>query len=105
MRQFDACLNACRISRHDCQQCADAVRDLPDMEACARICDECEVVCSKCIDALKAENWGECLHCSEVCARCAAECDRHDDLEICRNCAESCRRCAYECRQAAVRAA
>ena len=42
-----------------------------------------------------------CGACAEICARCAADCDRMSDDQRMAACAEECRRCSDSCRRMA----
>jgi hypothetical protein len=32
--------------------------------------------------------------CEEACIACATECEKHSDMEHCKECADACRKCA-----------
>jgi hypothetical protein len=73
---------------------ADHIRRLI---ACAEICDT-----SARFMLLGSDHHARtCGVCAEVCAACAADCDRLSDDEMMQRWADVCRRCAESCRQTA----
>lgn len=82
-----------------CRTCADACKDMPEMNECVRLCTECE---QKCREISGQTNVSHEVYeqCALVCEACATECEKFDKAE-CRKCAEVCRKCAEACHQTA----
>jgi hypothetical protein len=89
------CLQACEACAYDC--CIGS----PDLAECARLCLDCAAICGACVTLLaRGSRWADelCQLCTQVAEACAAECERHGDMELCRKCAEACRACVEHCR-------
>ena len=89
------CATACEECFNSCLQ-EDDVTMLAD---CIRLDRDCAQVCRLTASLLASGSAyaGEFVDiCSDVCAGCARECEKHDH-EHCRVCAEACRQCEEAC--------
>lgn len=102
------CIDECLACLQSCTACADgslAEDDVADMRRCIRLCRDCADVCdatarvvSRQTDYVAVTVRAQVSSCWELCAICAAECERHaEHHEHCRLCAEQCRRCEEAC--------
>jgi len=70
------------------------------MAACASSSREVAVICSG-LQALAAQNSAHLASyakvAAEVCKSCEAECRKHAQHPVCKDCAEACAACAAEC--------
>ena len=100
--QHKAYLDACSTCQQTCESCAyDCCMTRPDLAECARLCLDCAAICAACVTLLaRGSRWSDelCQLCTQVAEACAAECDKHEDMDLCRQCAEACRACVEECR-------
>lgn len=98
------CIDACIECARACEHCADACLSAPDAGQrvrCIRLDRDCAIVCwtAAALMARDSSVVEEICHvCADICAACAAECERFPDLH-CQRCADACRHCAEECRQ------
>jgi uncharacterized protein DUF326 len=111
--QFDRdllarCIDECLACLQTCTACADAdlaEDDVAEMRRCIRLCLDCADVCdatlrllSRQTEYVAATARAQTASCWELCAICAAECERHaEQHEHCRICGEVCRRCEQAC--------
>lgn len=90
-----------------CEHCITACLredDVKAMAACIRLNRSCADLC-----ALAAREMARnsefatevCALCSEICRRCAAECDKHF-MSHCQDCSRACEQCAEECGEMAA---
>jgi len=85
-----------------CEQCFDAClseQDIQMLAECVRLDKDCAAICSFTASLLNTGSAyaGELVDiCSDVCAGCARECEKHDH-DHCRVCAEACRKCEEAC--------
>jgi hypothetical protein len=102
------CVDECLACLQSCIACADACLaedDVAEMRRSIRLCLDCADTCdttlrvlSRQTDSVLATARPQVASCWELCALCAAECERHaDHHEHCRLCAEQCRRCEEAC--------
>jgi hypothetical protein len=102
------CIDECLACLQSCTACADAdlaEDDVAEMRRCIRLCLDCADVCdatarvlSRQTDYVGSTARAQVSSCWELCALCAAECERHaEHHEHCRLCAEQCRRCEGAC--------
>lgn len=102
--EMKKCLEACSTCAWECESCATACLEEPDVKAremCIKLLRDCADICvlsaqwmsrgSKYAQAL-------CSLCAEICDACGAECAKFKD-EHCQRCAQTCRMCAEECRR------
>lgn len=72
---------------------------------CAKTSREVAVVCGG-LRALAAQNSPHLAQyakmAAEICKSCEAECRKHPQHPVCKNCAEACAACAAECSKAAA---
>jgi hypothetical protein len=105
--EHESSINACVRCAQECEHCADACLNEPDvkeMAECIRLDRDCAQICWAAAGYLSrgSEFMNDiCRVCAEVCSACGAECERHV-YEHCQPCAEACRRCAEACRTMAV---
>lgn len=106
--QNQACIAACSTCAVECEHCATACLNEPDVQArthCIQLLRDCADICFQSIAYMgRGSNFAKqlCGLCAEICDACAAECARFQD-EHCQRCAAECRRCAEECRKMAGR--
>lgn len=96
-----ACARECRLCAQACQDEEDAA----PLDACIRLSQDCADLCALGADLLRRRSVFHarlCGLCAEACEACADECDRHPEMDACRECAEACRRCAESCRAMAA---
>jgi hypothetical protein len=101
-----ACIEACVRGAEECEHCADACLNEPDVKAmaeCIRLDRDCAEICWTA--AAYMSRGSHFMHqlcglCADICDACAAECEKHE-AEHCQRCAEACRRCAEACRRMA----
>lgn len=97
LRTLQDCVNECN---HCYQACFS---EQMDMSRCIQLDRQCADICQLAISYVAS--GAEATHilleaCSQVCAMCAEECEKHV-MDHCKRCAEACRRCAEECKVAA----
>lgn len=87
-----------------CNYCADACLDEDNIEKmvdCIRTDRVCAEVCAA-LNQILATNYsnveGLVKYCSEICAACASECEKHDH-DHCQKCAKACRECEKACNE------
>ena len=97
---LDASIRACNRAAIECGNCAEACSTIPGLDACWRMCRQCEDNCRKCLSELAKGSTAECAACAEACELCANECSKHQ-FDSCRDCASACRDCATACFEAA----
>jgi hypothetical protein len=102
------CIDECLACLQSCAACADAdlaEPDVAEMRRCIRLCLDCADVCDATLRLLSRQTEyvaetarAQVASCWELCALCAAECERHAEMhEHCRLCGEVCRRCEQAC--------
>jgi hypothetical protein len=105
-QEYQSCIDACVLCAQECEHCADASLNEPDiarMVECVRLDLDCAVICwTSTAFMSRGSHFANdiCRVCAEVCDACAAECGKHE-ADHCQRCAEACRRCAEECRRMA----
>lgn len=88
-----------------CVHCYDACRidkEKDKLERCMMLDKDCEDICRLTAQVLERSSENSSLFlelCSQICTKCAEECDKHSHLEHCKKCAEVCHKCAEMCRQ------
>jgi hypothetical protein len=86
-----------------CARCYSACQLEKDKEAFARCMmmdEDCEQICRLTGQVLERNSENAELFlkvCSEICGKCAVECEKHPKVEHCKQCAEVCRKCAEMC--------
>ena len=89
-----------------CSACADSDlgRDATGMATCIRTCTDCADLCAMTAKMLarpapRGDAWQKIVSaCAALCAQCAEECGRHDDI-CCQQCAAACRECQQALQQ------
>jgi Domain of Unknown Function (DUF326) len=93
-------LNNCIM---ECNHCAAACLEEADVKMltrCIKLDIDCADICSltASLIARGSEHANHLLEeCAEVCGACAEECEKHSQMEHCKQCAEACRACAEAC--------
>ena len=67
-----------------------------------RLLLDCAEICRTSVSSmLRASSFQRnvCGLCAQICAACAADCERFTDNDMMRQCAEICRRCAESCQR------
>lgn len=87
-----------------CTHCYDGchLEKQMDMSRCMMNDQDCADICRLTAQLLEqnSENSDIFLKlCSEMCERCAAECEKYPQMEHCKKCAEACRKCAEMCNE------
>lgn len=88
-----------------CEVCAVAClneSDVTAMAACIRLNRDCADMCGQAAVLLERNSKiGNqfLLLCEEICLMCKDECEKHGDMDHCRQCAEACRKCAEACHE------
>ncbi|MBI2805518.1 MAG: four-helix bundle copper-binding protein [Planctomycetes bacterium] len=108
MSQYEnqPCIDACTRCAEECEHCAIACLNGPDvakMAACIRLDNDCAAVCRLAATFLIQRSSFDAevgRLCAAVCLSCETECSKHN-LDQCQRCAEACRRCADECNRMA----
>jgi|SRR4051794_8632150 hypothetical protein len=105
--EMRSCIDACNECALECEHCANACLNEPDVKMlarcitldldCAEICRTATIFMARGSESAAAF----CQLCADICEDCAEECERHQHMEHCARCAEACRRCARECRRMA----
>ena len=94
-----ACANACNYCINACL----GEKDVNMMAACIRLDIDCAAICSLTASFLARESvHGRHLlrECAELCDLCAAECEKHQHMQHCKDCGEACRTCEKACKAA-----
>ncbi|HEY8397810.1 MAG TPA: four-helix bundle copper-binding protein [Flavihumibacter sp.] len=105
--KYKACIEACLRAHSAAQFCAAAClkeEHLHMMRNCIQLDNECATICLATASLLNMQSpfvFSILPLCAEICASCAAECEKHDN-EHCQQCAVLCKHCAEECRQLAA---
>lgn len=92
-------LHECAIA---CEKCFDSSLNeehVQHLANCIRLTEECARICrlTETLLASGSQYAGELIDiCSDVCAGCARECERHPH-EHCKVCASACRLCEEVC--------
>lgn len=100
--EYRACIQACSTCGQECEHCATACLQEPDVGArtrCISMLRDCADICFMAVSymARGSQNAGAlCGLCADICNACADECARFKD-DHCQRCAEACRGCAEEC--------
>jgi hypothetical protein len=103
-----ACITACFECAQACTACADACLGegmVADLRGCITTDLNCADVCVAVGRVMSRQtaydgtiSRAALQACHDICARCAAECEKHASMhEHCRVCAEACRRCEKAC--------
>jgi hypothetical protein len=105
--RYKSCIEACVKCAEECEHCSAECLQHHEYRAlaqCIEMNTECAILCWTAAPLMSRGarfSVDICRITAEACNACAAECDRHKNLEHCRRCAEACRRCADECRRVA----
>src|SRR5262245_55033215 len=100
--QYQSCIAVCTRCTEECEHCAIACRQDPDvanLADCIQLDEDCRDICHTAVAfMLRGSTFAHelCRMCAEVCEACAAECRRHS-MEHCLRCAAECEQCAKEC--------
>jgi len=86
-----------------CTRCYDACnieKNKENLKKCLMLDQDCADICRLTgqLYERNSESVDAFLNlCGKICERCAAECEKHADLEHCKKCADVCRKCAKMC--------
>jgi hypothetical protein len=96
-----AFLDACSACQQACEACAyDCCVTRGDLAECTRLCLDCAAICAVCVTLqARGSRWADelCRLCSQVAEACAAECAKHEDMDVCLQCVAACRACVEQC--------
>lgn len=97
--QIDAVNECAMICSHCSMECLKE-EHVHDLVKCIQLNLDCAAVCRTAVELMSrgsefSERFNE--RCAEICNACAEECEKHSDMEHCKQCAEVCRRCADTC--------
>ncbi|MGZ3769512.1 MAG: four-helix bundle copper-binding protein [Bdellovibrio sp.] len=105
---LEKCINDCLECHRACEQtipyCLQEEKLLSSREL-IQILSNCADICRTSAHFMM---WNSTFHkrtceiCSEVCAKCAQECEHFPNDPILKTCAEICRRCFYSCQKMSV---
>ena len=105
--KFKSCIDACNQCASECEHCATSCLHEKDNQNlaicveldrfCADMCKTAAAFLARCDEHTHSFAVKFCGLCAEICDACAAECEKHSDLEHCKTCAEACHKCAVEC--------
>ncbi|MEP7278416.1 MAG: four-helix bundle copper-binding protein [Bacteroidota bacterium] len=97
-------LNALHVCADACNFCTTACLGEPDvkmMTACIRLDMDCAAICSLTAQFIARKSiHGKHLlkECAELCGLCAAECEKHEHMQHCKDCAHACRVAEKACK-------
>jgi hypothetical protein len=92
-------LNDCALACEKCFDASLADQHIAQLGKCIRLTSECAQICrlTQVLIASNSAFGGELVDvCSDACAGCARECEKHDHPH-CKICAETCRLCEEAC--------
>ncbi len=99
------CIDSCFDCVEACDMCMMECMGTPGMKSmsrCVQLCMDCAEMCMV-TGRLMSRNSEfakfACSLCEQMCSACAAECSKHMDMTMCKNCADACKNCADECRK------
>jgi hypothetical protein len=90
------CITACKYCASSCLE----EENVQSITKCIKTDLDCANICSITLDLLigNSVNAVKAIElCKDICADCAAECEKHDH-DHCQRCADACRRCEEHCR-------
>ena len=102
---YQTCIDACLKCASICNHCASACleeEDVKKMARCIQLDMECAATCYAAAQVMSMNGqYAEeiCRICADICFACGEECEKHSNMDHCRECAEACRKCAEECRK------
>jgi hypothetical protein len=91
-----------------CDHCAMACLDdtvVKDLVHCIKLDLDCAAICRQAaMFVARGSQYAESMlaECAGICLACATECEKHADMQHCKECAEICRECAAACSQPVV---
>lgn len=94
---IEKCASECRKCAADCLE----EEGIAGLRECIRLNRDCAWICDMSAAYMLGNSPFQiqaCQLCAEVSEACAIECEKHTDMEHCRECAEACRRCVEACR-------
>lgn len=106
--KFKSCIETCYNCAIACDHCASEDLNEADVKLlaeCIRLDRECPAFCRAAahIMSMGGQFAKEiCAICAKVCDACAAECEKHQHMDHCKECAQKCRHCSEECRKMAA---
>ena len=95
-------LNVCAAQCTRCHYACHIEKNKESLDRCMMLDQDCADICRLTSQLFErdSENANAFLRlCGEVCLKCAEECEKHGDLDHCKNCAIACRKCADMCLQ------
>jgi len=103
---FLKCAEECNKCQQACDSCATHCAKLLAQGkkhhlVTLQTCLDCSVHCSAAATIVARQGPFSdtiCKACAEACARCAKECEKHDDDATMKQCAAACRSCERACR-------
>jgi hypothetical protein len=104
--QYSTCIEACNECAIDCEHCAVACLEEPNVSTlgrCIRLDLDCASICRVAAELMSRGSEAAvdvCRLTAQICRMCAEECRKHS-MDHCRRCAEACERCAAECERMA----
>jgi hypothetical protein len=106
-RDMTACLENCAACERVCTETLAAVLSRPDRQVdtvLVRLLMDCADICGTSAHFLMRKSEfhpSTCRACADVCAACAAACEKQIGDEDLTWCARACRRCAASCEEMA----
>jgi hypothetical protein len=98
--QLITTLGECAAACNMCSTACLEEENVKMMTNCIRLDMDCAQICAL-TGAFIARNSDHAAHllkeCAEICGKCAAECEKHDN-DHCKKCAEVCRKCEQACK-------
>ena len=89
------CIEACLACATICHHCAASClqeKDVTHLAGCIQLDIECAAICETTAKVMSINGHlsGElCSLCVDICNRCAGECEKHVQMDHCRECAEA----------------
>jgi hypothetical protein len=89
----------------ECLRCHSACQHEKEKDMlvrCMMLDQDCEDICRLTAQLYERDSENAELFtklCSDICEKCAEECEKHAHMEHCKKCAEACRHCAETCRE------
>jgi len=103
INKYKHCIDACTECAVACNHCASEClkeNEIHHLAKCIQLDLECSALCRTAAELMSLGSvYAElvCDICTDVCNACAEECEKHSEMDHCRECAEVCRMCANAC--------